>query len=117
MERRLKVSIFLVILVIVAIIIAIFALRGSNSVYPIPTEEYEENIRVLNDTIKGLKDDIAKYKLEIERLDLEREKIKKELELIVKDNEKIDSELANGDWSVNIEFLSDFLSEKDSLGE
>ena len=117
MERKIKVGIFLVILVIGAIIIAIFALSRSNSVSPIPTQEYEENIRVLNDTIRVLKEDIAKYKQEIERIDLEREKIKKELELIVKDNEKVDTELANGDWDTNIRFLSDFLSEEDALGK
>lgn len=117
MERKTKVNIFLAILVILAIIIAIFVLNRSNSVSPINLQEYKENIRVLNDTIKVLKEDIAKYKLEIERIDLEREKIKKELELIIKDNEKIDAELANGDWDINVKFLSDFLSEEDTLGE
>ena len=113
MKRGVKVTIFLAIVVIGAIIIAIFALNGSNSA--VPTKEYEENIRMLNDTIKGLKDDIVKYKLEIERIDLEREKIKKEMELIIRDNEKVDAELANGDWDTNIEFLSDFLSKGDTL--
>lgn len=117
MERRVKVGIFLVILNVLAIIIAIFALNRSNSVSPIPTQEYEENIRVLNDTIRVLKEDIAKYRLEIRRIDLEREKIKKEMELIIRDNEKVDTELANGDWDTNIKFLSDFLSEEDTLGK
>ena len=117
MERRVKVDIFLVIITVVAIIIAIFALNRSSSVSPVPTEEYEENIRVLNDTIRVLREDIAKYKLEIERIDLEREKIRKELELIIRDNEKVDTELANGDWDANIKFLSDFLSEEDTLGK
>ena len=118
MERKTKVGIFLVILAVLAIIIAIFALsRGSDTASVISTQEYKENIRVLNDTIKSLKEDIAKYKLEIERIDLEREKIKKELELIMRDNEKVDSELANGDWNTNIKFLSDFLSEEDTLGK
>lgn len=117
MERKTKVGIFLVILAVLAIIIAIFALSRSNSVSQIHAQEYEENIRVLNDTIKVLKEDIAKYKLEIERIDLERKKIKKELELIIRDNEKVDTELANGDWDTNIKFLSDFLSEEDTLGK
>lgn len=118
MERKAKVGIFLVILAVLAIIIAIFALsRSDDSVYPIPTQEYEENIRMLNDTIKTLKGDIAKYKQEIENIDLEREKIKKEMELIIRDNEKVDTELANGDWDTNIGFLSDFLSEEDTLGK
>lgn len=117
MERKVKVGIFLAILGIGAIIIAIFALSRSNSFSPIPTQEYEENIRVLNDTIRVLKEDIAKYKQEIERIDLERAKIKKELELIVKDNEKVDTKLANGDWDTNIKFLSDFLSEEDTVGK
>lgn len=114
MKYRIKVDIFLAIVIIVAIIIAIFALSRSSDIYE---DEYEENIRALNDTIKALKEDIAEYKLEIERLDLEREKIRKELELIIRDNEKTDTELANGDWSTNIQFLSDFLSEEDTLGK
>ena len=117
MKLRIKVGIFLAIVVTVEIIIAIFALSRSSSVSSIPTREYEENIRVLNDTIRVLKEDIAKYKLEIERIDLEREKIKKELELIIRDNEKVDTELANGDWDTTIKFLSDFLSEEDTLGK
>lgn len=118
MERKTKVGIFLVILAIGAVIIAIFALSRSDSdSAEIPVQEYEENIRVLNDTIKVLKEDIAKYKMEIERIDLEREKIRKELELIIRDNEKVDTELANGDWDTNIKFLSDFLSEEDTVGD
>lgn len=117
MGRETKVNTFLVVVTIIAILFAIFALSRTNSISPISTREYEENIRILSDTIKVLKEDIAKYELEIKRIDLEREKIKKELELITKDNEKVDSELANGDWDTNIEFLSKFLSEKDSLGK
>lgn len=114
MKRGIRVNIFLAILAVLAIIIATFALSRSGSVSP-DMQDYEENIRVLSDTIKVLKEDIAKYKLEIERIDLERERIRKELELIVRDNEKVDTELANGDWDTNIKFLSDFLSEKDTL--
>lgn len=110
-------DIFLVVLAVGAIIIAIFALRGSDSDFSIPAEEYEENIRALNDSIKVLKEDIVKYQTEIERIDLERESIKRKLELIIKDNEKVDAELANGDWDDNIKFLSEFLSEKDTLRE
>lgn len=110
-------DIFLVVLAVGAIIIAIFALRGSDSDFSIPAEEYEENIRALNDSIKVLKEDIVKYQTEIERIDLERESIKRKLELIIKDNEKVDTELANGDWDDNIKFLSEFLSEKDTLRE
>lgn len=117
MERKVKVSTFLAVLVIGAIIIAIFALNRSDSASSISTKEYEENLRILNDTIRVLKEDIAKYKLEMERIDLERENIKKELKLIIKDNEKIDTELSNGDWDINIEFLSDFLSKEDTLGK
>lgn len=117
MELKVKVNIFLIILTIVAIIIAIFALSRPNETPAIPTKEYENNIRILNDTIKGLKEDIARYKLEIERIDLERETIRKELEQILRDNEKVDTELANGDWDTNIRFLTDFLSEKDTVGE
>lgn len=117
MERGTKVSTFFGIMTVLAIIIAIFALSRSKETSFPSTQEYEENIRVLNDTIKVLKEDIAKYKLEIERIDLEREKIKKELELIIRDNEKVDTELANGDWDTNIGFLTDFLSKEDTLGE
>lgn len=113
MARGFKVNIFGII-VILAIIIAIFALNRSDSAAMM--KQYEDNIKVLEDTIKTLKNDIANYELEIKRIDLEREKIKKELKHIIEDNEKTDSDIANGDIDTNIEFLSDFLSEKDSLG-
>lgn len=117
MERRVKVGIFLCIVFVLAILIAIFALGVSKETTPGFSSEYEENIRMLNDTIKVLREDIARYKTEVERIDLERENIRRELEVIVKDNEKVDTELANGDWDDNIKFLTDFLSEKDFVGE
>lgn len=117
MKHRGKVGIFLMAVVIIAIIIAIFALNSRDSELSPSVEEYKRNICALNDTIKVLKEDIEKYKAEIERIDLERGRIKKEVALIIKDNEKIDTELANGDWDTNIKFLSDFLSEEDTLGE
>lgn len=113
MKRGAKVDVFLIVVVIIAIIIAIFALSQDSRVSSV--EEYERNICVLNDTIRELKEDITKYKAEIERIDLERGRIKKEVALIIKDNEKIDTELANGDWDTNIKFLSDFLSKEDTL--
>lgn len=119
MKRKVKVSIFLAIILVFAILFAIFALgKHSESCPPkYLTEEYERNIQILNDTIKSLRADIAKYKAEIDRIDLERENIRKELHLIIRDNEKTDIELANGDWDTNIKFLSEHLSEKDSVGE
>lgn len=116
MERKGKVSILLIVVAVMAILFAIFALsRSGETEYVRGNKEYEENIRNLNDTIKSLKGDIARYQQEINRLDLERVKIQKELKLIIVDNEKIDIELANGSWDTNIKFLSDYLSEKDSL--
>lgn len=119
MERKVKVNIFLGIVVVLAIIIAIFAVGSKEQISDVPLsdEEYEENIRILSDTIKSLKEDIARYRKEIEKIDFERETIKEELKLIIRDNEKTDTELANGDWDTNIKFLSDFLSKKDSVGE
>lgn len=112
-----KVTIFLAIIAIIAIIVAIFAFgRSVNSSYS-NTDEYEKNIQILNDTIKELKEDIARYKAEIEKLDTQHESLKKEIELIIKSNEKIDTELANGDWDYNIQFLTEYLSKKDSLGK
>lgn len=120
MNKNVKVNIFLAILTAVAIIIAIFALSRSNSESSCPIKDfdnYEENMKALNDTIKELKSDIARYKERIDQIDLEREHIKEELKVIIKDNEKVDTELANGDWDTNIKFLTDFLSEEDSLGK
>ena len=117
MERKGKVNILLIVVAVIAILFAIFALsRSGDTKYIRDNKKYEENIRNLNDTIKSLKGDIAKYQYEINRLDLERVKIRKELELIIRDNEKIDAELANGSWDDNIKFLSDYLSKADSLG-
>lgn len=116
MEKSAKVNIFLVIISAIAIFIVIFAFSRSIS-QTSPSKEYEDNIRLLNDTISALRRDIARYEREIERIDLERETIRKELELIIKDDEKVDTELANGDWDCNICYLTEFLSEEDSLGE
>lgn len=117
MERKVKVNILLIVVAVIAILFAIFALsRSGDTKYIRDNKKYEENIRNLNDTIKSLKGDIAKYQYEINRLDLERVKIRKELELIIRDNEKIDAELANGSWDDNIKFLTDYLSKADSLG-
>lgn len=117
MERKGKVNILLIVVAVIAILFAIFALsRSGDTKYIQDNKKYEENIRNLNDTIKSLKGDIAKYQYEINRLDLERVKIRKELELIIRDNEKIDTELANGSWDDNIKFLTDYLSKADSLG-
>lgn len=117
MEREGKVNILLIVVAVIAILFAIFALsRSGDTKYIRDNKKYEDNIRNLNDTIKSLKGDIAKYQYEINRLDLERVKIRKELELIIRDNEKIDTELANGSWDDNIKFLSDYLSKADSLG-
>ena len=117
MEREGKVNILLIVVAVIAILFAIFALsRSGNTEYIQDNKKYEDNIRNLNDTIKSLKGDIAKYQYEINRLDLERVKIRKELELIISDNEKIDAELANGSCDDNIKFLSDYLSKADSLG-
>lgn len=117
MEREGKVNILLIVVAVIAILFAIFALsRSGDTKYIQNNKKYEDNIRNLNDTIKSLKGDIAKYQYEINRLDLERVKIRKELELIIRDNEKIDAELDNGSWDDNIKFLSDYLSKADSLG-
>lgn len=117
MERKGKVNILLIVVAVIAILFAIFALsRSGDTKYIQDNKKYEENIRNLSDTIKSLKGDIAKYQYEINRLDLERVKIRKEVELIIRDNEKIDTELANGSWDDNIKFLSDYLSKADSLG-
>lgn len=117
MERKGKVNILLIVVAVIAILFAIFALsRSGDTKYIQDNKKYEDNIRNLNDTIKSLKGDIAKYQYEINRLDLERVKIRKEVELIIRDNEKIDTELANGSWDDNIKFLSDYLSKADSLG-
>lgn len=117
MERKGKVNILLIVVAVIAILFAIFALsRSGDTKYIRDNKKYEDNIRNLSDTIKSLKGDIAKYQYEINRLDLERVKIRKEVELIIRDNEKIDTELANGSWDDNIKFLSDYLSKADSLG-
>lgn len=115
MQNNNRVNIFLVILAVGAIIIAIFALSEPHDVPQVPIRDYERNIRELNDTIKTLKEDITKFKLEIERIDIEREELRRKLKQIIEDNERIDTELATGDWDDNIKFLTDFLSEEDNF--
>ena len=117
MEHKVKVNIFLGILYIILVALIAILIHRCNSVSDSSYNTYEEDIRILNDTIKELRKDITKYETEIERLDFEREKIRKELELIIEDNEKMDAKLINGDLDTNIKFLSDFLSKEDNLGE
>ena len=115
MNTKRKVNLFLIILGFVAILMVAYALdkykqHREEPIYP--KKDYTEQIQMLNDTIQGLKKDIENYKSEIERIDLERSNIKKELTKILRDNEKIDTELADGDLDYNIEFLTKYLSEK-----
>lgn len=119
MTKSKKVSIIFAVLAVIVVIIAIFAVKEEmslkNEVYT--EEDYETNLQILKDTIQKLQKDIAYYEQEIQKIDLEREVLREELKRIIEDNEKVDTELANGDWDVNIRFLSEYLSKKDSVGE
>lgn len=115
MGTKRKVNLLLIILCFVAILTVAYALdkykqHREEPIYP--KKDYTEQIQMLNDTIQGLKKDIGNYKSEIERIDLERSNIKKELTKILQDNEKIDTELADGDIDYNVEFLTRYLSKK-----
>lgn len=115
MNTKRNVNLFLIIIGFVAILIVAYALDKykQHRIEPIyPKKDYTEQIKMLNDTIHGLRKDIEIYKSEIERIDLERANIKKELAKILQDNEKIDTELADGDLDYNIEFLTRYLSKK-----
>lgn len=110
-----KVTIYVVFVVLVA---AICLLVGMylRPTYNAPTSKmYNRSIKDIEDTIKSLKEDIVKYEIEISRLDKERESLRNNVRIILRDNEKIDSSIVNGDWDDNIRFLSDFLSEEDSM--
>lgn len=118
MNKRNRVTIFVVLIAMAVIIFVIFAVRGSFQSSPTNySESYNDSIQILNDTIKGLQQDIRKYEQEIDRLDLANEETKKQLKIIIRENEKVDNDISNGDWEYNIKFLTDYLSEKDTLGE
>lgn len=105
-------------MVFVALIAAVCLLVGMylRPTYNAPTsKKYDKSIKEIEDTIKSLKEDIVKYEIEISRLDKERESLRNNVRTILRDNEKVDSSIVNGDWDDNIRFLSDFLSEKDSV--
>lgn len=110
-----KVTIYVV---FVALVAAICLLVG---MYLRPTSDvptpiiYDVGIREIEDTIKSLKEVINSYEVEISRLDKERESLRNNVRIILRDNEKIDSSIVNGDWDDNTRFLSDFLSEEDSM--
>lgn len=110
-----KVTIYVV---FVALVAAICLLVGMylRPTYNAPTSKvYDRGIKDIEDTIKSLKEVISSYEVEISRLDKERESLRSNVRIILRDNEKIDSSIVNGDWDDNIRFLSDFLSEKDSV--
>ena len=119
MAKTKKVSIIFAVLAVIVVIIAIFAVKEELSLKKegYYSDDYESSLQVLQDTIQKLRKDIAYYEQEIQKIDLEREVLRKELKRIIEDNEKVDTELANGDWDYNIRFLSEYLSEKDSVGE
>ena len=110
-----KVTIYVV---FVALVAAICLLVGMylRPIHSAPTSKvYDRGIKDIEDTIKSLKEVISSYEVEISRLDKERESLRSNVRIILRDNEKIDSSIVNGDWDDNIRFLSDFLSEKDSV--
>lgn len=110
-----KVTIYVVFVALVAAICLLVGmyLRPTNNA---PTSKvYDRGIKDIEDTIKSLKEVISSYEVEISRLDKERESLRSNVRIILRDNEKIDSSIVNGDWDDNIRFLSDFLSEKDSV--
>lgn len=110
-----KVTIYVVFVALVAAICLLVGmyLRPTHSA---PTSKvYDRGIKDIEDTIKSLKEVISSYEVEISRLDKERESLRSNVRIILRDNEKIDSSIVNGDWDDNIRFLSDFLSEKDSV--
>ncbi len=119
MAKTKKVSIIFAVLAVIVVIIAIFAVKEELSLKKegYYSDDYESSLQVLQDTIQKLRKDIAYYEQEIQKIDLEREVLRKELKRIIEDNEKVDTELANGDWDYHIRFLSEYLSEKDSVGE
>ena len=118
MSQKSGVNLFLLIIVVVAIFIATFAFDGGHENSPVTdTSERLEKIRQLNDSIKLLQQDIIRYQEEIEKIDLERQTIRELLEQILSDNEKVDSELVNGNLDFNVQFLTDFLSQEDSVGK
>ena len=120
MTKERKVNLFLAVVAILAILIAIFALNRSATaeVYP-DIKEYQEQISLLKDTIQGLKGDIAKYQVEIDRIQSDKDSIRALIAKIIEENEKMDSELANGNWDYNIRFLTEYLDarvpKKDTL--
>ena len=82
---------------------------------PTPQPISEEELQNLRDTINTLQANIDYYTEEIERLSKEKEKFKQELKQIIEANDtKIDS-IMDGDVNYNIEFLSKYLSESDSV--
>lgn len=121
MKRRDAVILLAILVTAVTVIFCANYIGGMSSDYEASQryqqERYLHNIRVLNDTIISLNRRIASYREEIERIDLEREKLRKELRQIFSHNEKIDTELSNGDWDYNVRFLTDYLSKEGDCGE
>lgn len=102
---------------LVAVIIAIFAVRQAAQKQPDPNATYIENIKVLNKTIKDLREEIESYKVQVAEIDFQRRTIIAQLEKVKKDYEKSNVDLLNGDVDDDISFLTDYLSKKDGGGE
>lgn len=117
MERNVKVNLIFGAVALVAVIIAIFAVRQAVQKQPDPNATYIENIKVLNQTIKNLREEIESYKVQVAEIDFQRRAIIAQLEKVKKDYEKSNVDLLNGDVDDDVSFLTNYLSKKDGGGE
>jgi len=78
-------------------------------------EEYKAQVLMLDWKVMHLEGDIAQYKDSISALEETKRSLEQRLQHIKQDNEKTVAHIISSDTDWNIKFLSDYLSEENSL--
>lgn len=78
-------------------------------------EEYKAQVLMLDWKVMHLEGDIAQYKDSISALEETKRSLEKRLQHIKQDNEKTVAHIISSDTDWNIRFLSDYLSEENSI--
>lgn len=75
---------------------------------------YEKDLKLIQDSLSELRANIYKFEVHITDLEMERKTLKKDIQFLLKQNEKINLDIDNNTLDANIEFLTEYLSTKNS---
>lgn len=112
----------LIVLPYVVLAFVLFIIFAKKSEYKQREAQYQEQIReytakvqALDSRIEYLEGNISQYKDSISALEETKRSLEKRLQHIKQENEKTVAHIISSDTDWNIRFLSDYLSEENSL--